>query len=150
MKAVTFTSPLSEVEVRMTLRELCGSALDEFPFRGEVGQSSFTLVKNRFWHNSFTLPIIYGQFHEIDGGTNISINTRYKLFDLICLILSAAIFIALAVYLFVIAIGENPILACISATIILCFGEVLPLLAHISFLHKSKVCINLLKQKFNG
>ena len=45
IRPIEFVSPLSEVEVRMTLKELCGSKWDNFPFDGEVDKNSFRLKK---------------------------------------------------------------------------------------------------------
>lgn len=74
IKPVEFVCPLSEVEVRMTLKELCGSRLYDYPFRGEVDKKSFWLVKN---NSMFTKTLIdtdiRGEFFEQDGKTRITI-----------------------------------------------------------------------------
>ena len=79
----TFCVKLSEIEVRMTLQELCGSKWYGYPFEGHVYENSFSLRKNHFSNsrnlNGITLE---GYFYEENGKTTISIYPNFKLQDL--------------------------------------------------------------------
>ena len=53
IKPIEFTSPLSEAEARMALKELCGSKFYNCHFNGKVDNNSFTLI--RFFFASLVL-----------------------------------------------------------------------------------------------
>ena len=86
----TFCVKLSEIEVRMTLQELCGSKWYGYPFEGHVYENSFSLRKNHFANrrnlNGITLE---GYFYEENGKTAISIYPNFKLQDLAAYLLFA-------------------------------------------------------------
>lgn len=87
---ITFTAALSEQEVRMTLKELCGSAWDDCSFYGEVSQNSFSFVK-RHKTNTRGIPRIAleGAFREENGKICVTVCPKIRVFDI------AGIFIAL-------------------------------------------------------
>ncbi|MBQ8859265.1 MAG: hypothetical protein IJ012_05685 [Clostridia bacterium] len=75
--SIEFISPLSELEVRMALRELCGSKWDDCPFRGEVDKNSFRLIKNSVANTrGIPKPILVGDFYEQNGKTKVTISMQ--------------------------------------------------------------------------
>ena len=75
----TFSVNLSEIEVRMTLRELCGPKSYDYPFTGEVHENSFSFTENHFGiRRNIGGLILEGSFYEEDGKTTISISPNFK------------------------------------------------------------------------
>ena len=122
IRPIEFVSPLSEVEVRMTLKELCGSKWDNYPFNGEVDKNSFRLIKNHFYMRGAPKPILIGDFVEQDKQTKISISLHTRIIDFIGLLIFVLFAISLAAFVFISMFGEGFILAIVSAIIIGCFG----------------------------
>ena len=82
--SIEFISPLSEAEVRMALRELCGSKWDDCPFRGEVDKNSFRLIKNRVANTrGIPKPILIGDFYEQNGKTKVTISIQQRMVETI-------------------------------------------------------------------
>ena len=120
---IEFISPLSEVEVRMTLKELCGSKWDNYSFDGEVDKNSFRLIKNRFvYSRGIPKPILIGDFVEQGGKTKITISLHTRITDIIGLLILVLGSIGLAGYGFVSMLDEGFIAAIASAMIIFGFG----------------------------
>ena len=118
---IEFISPLSEVEVRMTLRELCGSNWDNYPFNGEVDKNSFRLIKNQrpFVHTrGIPRPILIGDFVGQGEGTKVTISLHTRITDILGLFIFVLAAIGLAGYGFVSMLDEGFILAIASAIMI--------------------------------
>lgn len=122
MKGVTFTSPLSEVEVRMTLRELCGSKWENYPFCGEVDQSSFSFRRNGFSRNTCRCVFINGDFYEHEGKTHVTVKPSRSRFDLISSTIFNLIIVAFSIFGFISNLDDGFISACILFAIIIAFG----------------------------
>ncbi len=121
--SVEFISPLSEVEVRMALKELCGSKWDNRPFDGEVDKNSFRFIKNNLSNISRApRPIFAGDFVEQNGKTKVTISLQTRVMSIIGLCLWILGAIALGGYGFVSMLDEGFILAIVSAVIIVGFG----------------------------
>ncbi len=120
IRPIEFVSPLSEVEVRMTLRELCGSKWDNFPFRGEVDKNSFRFIKN---HHPFVsarrLPklILIGDFIGQGELTKVTISLHTRITAIIGLLILVLGAIGLSGYGFVSMLDEGFIVAIASAII---------------------------------
>ena len=88
----TFCVKLSEPEVRITLRELCGSQWNGCPFKGEVYENSFSITENHAGiRKGFKGIILDGYFYEENGRTTISISPRLRSNDLIMWLLFAIV-----------------------------------------------------------
>ena len=90
---VEFVSPLSEVEVRITLKELCGSQWEDYPFRGEVERNTFRFIRNNptFSRGGFRL-VLLGEYYEHNGKTKVSISLKQRTIASICI--SVMVFMA--------------------------------------------------------
>ena len=125
IRPIEFISPLSEVEVRMTLKELCGSNWDNYPFDGEVNKNSFRLRKNR---NPFVVtrgipkPILIGDFIGQDKQTKVTISLYTRITDVIGLLIPVLGAIGLAGYGFVSMLDKGFIVAIVSAMMICGLG----------------------------
>ena len=122
MKAVTFTSPLSEVEVRMTLKELCGSKWDNYAFCGEVNQSSFSFRRNGFSRGIGRYVILNGVFCEKDGKTHVTVSPSKSRFNTTSSTIFNLGILAFAILGFVLGLNDGFIQACVLLAIILGFG----------------------------
>ena len=88
----TFCVNLSEIEVRMTLREMCGSKWYDYPFEGEVYENSFSVTENYSgFRRNLGGVVLEGSFYEEDGKTTISISPKLKSRDLVVYLLFAII-----------------------------------------------------------
>ena len=78
-----FSVKLSEVEVKLTLREMCGSKWYDYPFEGEVYEHSFSLTENYSGsRRNLGGVILEGTFYEENGKTLITITPNIKARDL--------------------------------------------------------------------
>ena len=95
----TFRVKLSEVEVRMTLRELCGSKWNDCPFEGEVYDNSFSIKENYsgLWRNIRSI-VIEGTFYEENGKTFISVFPKLRTSDIAKYLLFAIVTAAILCY----------------------------------------------------
>ena len=83
--SITFEVGIAEPEVRMTLKELCGSVWDECEFSGEISQNSFSFIKNNTAHTytkGIPRVILDGHFSEKNGKTQVSVCPRIRLCDI--------------------------------------------------------------------
>ena len=122
---IEFVSPLSEVEVRMTLKELCGSKWDNCPFDGEVNNNSFRLIKNKrpFGHaRGIPKPILIGDFIGQGERTKVTISLHTRITDIIGLLILVLSAMGLAGYGFVSMLDEGFIVAFVSAMMIFGLG----------------------------
>ena len=122
---IEFISPLSEVEVRMTLRELCGSNWDNYPFNGEVDKNSFRLIKNRrpfVRTRGISRPILIGDFVGQGEGTKVTISLHTRIIEIIGLLILVLGAMGLAGYGFVSMLDEGFIVAIVSAMMIFGLG----------------------------
>ena len=125
IRPIEFVSPLSEVEVRMTLKELCGSKWDNFPFDGEVDKNSFRLIKNQrpfVYTRGNPKPILIGDFIGQGERTKVTISLHTRIIDIIGLLILVLGAIGLSGYGFVSMLDEGFIVAIASAIIIGGFG----------------------------
>ena len=125
IRPIEFISPLSEVEVRMTLKELCGSKWDDCPFDGEIDKNSFRLIKNRspfVVTRGIPKPILIGDFVEQNRQTAVTISLHTRFTDIIGLLIFVLGSIGLAGYCFVSMLDEGFVVAIASAIIICGFG----------------------------
>ena len=125
IRPIEFVSPLSEVEVRMTLKELCGSKWDNFPFDGEVDKNSFRLIKNQHPFAStkgIPKPILIGDFVGQDKQTKVTISLHTRITDVIGLLVLVLGTIGFAGYGFVSMLDEGFIVAIVSAMMIFGLG----------------------------
>ena len=87
-----FCVKLSEVEVRMTLRELCGSKWDDYPFEGEVYENSFSMKENYSgFRRNIGGIVLEGSFYEENGKTTISISPKLSPRDFVGYLLFAIV-----------------------------------------------------------
>ncbi len=120
---IEFVSPLSEVEVRMTLKELCGSQWDNYPFNGEVEKNSFRFIKNSFENSrGVPKPILLGDFIEQDGKTRVTISVHTRITDIIGFMIILLGTVGIAGYGFVSGIRENIFLAILYSNFVLGLG----------------------------
>jgi hypothetical protein len=122
---IEFIAPLSEVEVRMTLKELCGSKWDNYPFDGEVDKNSFRLIKNRspfVQARGISKAILIGNFVGQDKQTKVKISLHTKITDIIGLLILVLGTIGLAGYGFISMLDKGFIVANVSAMMICCLG----------------------------
>ena len=125
IRPIEFVSPLSEVEVRMTLKELCGSTWDNFPFDGEVDKNSFRLIKNQdpfAYSRGIPKPILIGDFVGQDKQTKVTISLHTRIMDIIGLLILVLGAMGLAGYGFVSMLDEGFIVAIVSAMMIFGLG----------------------------
>ena len=88
----TFCVRLSEFEVRMTMRELCGSKWYDYPFEGEVYENSFSVTENYSgFRRNLGGVVLEGSFYEEDGKTTISISPKLNSSDLFVYLLFAIV-----------------------------------------------------------
>jgi hypothetical protein len=88
----TFCVRLSEFEVRMTMRELCGSKWYDYPFEGEVYENSFSITENHFGHRiNLGGVVLEGSFYEEDGKTTIYISPKLKSSDIFAYLMFAIV-----------------------------------------------------------
>ena len=92
-------SHLQEVEVRLTLRELCGPWLDDCPFGGEVEQNSFRFRAKNCGRG--VNPVIVAQFASHNGGTKITISAERTTFDQVTYIVFALFVLVSCLVVFV-------------------------------------------------
>ena len=79
---ISFTAELSELETRMTLKELCDSVWDDCDFSGEVSQNSFSFLKKRRAHTKGIPHIaLDGEFHEENGRTLVTVRPKIPFYD---------------------------------------------------------------------
>lgn len=124
IKPIEFISPLSEVEVRLTLRELCGSKFEGSPFDGEVDHNSFLMVQNPksiFIRNAI-YPILEGNFCEENGKTHVTVSMRTRPLELFGVILFGLGAFSMAVLAFVSMLDEGSFLAAAAAMTVMAFG----------------------------
>ena len=122
---IEFISPLSEVEVRMTLKELCGSKWDNCPFDGEVNNNSFRLIKNQrpfVYTRGIPKPILIGDFVGQGERTKVTISLDTRITDIIGLLIFVLGAIGLAGYGFVSMLDEGFFVAIVSAVMICGLG----------------------------
>ena len=118
---VEFISPLSEIEVRMTLRELCGSKWDNCPFNGEVDKNSFRLTKNQrpfVYTRGIPKPILIGDFIGQGKQTKVTVSLHTRVADFIGWLIFVLSAIGLAGFVFISMLGESFISAIVSAVMI--------------------------------
>ena len=121
IRPIEFISPLSEVEVRMTLKELCGSKWDDCPFDGEIDKNSFRLIKNQspfVVTRGIPKPILIGDFAEQKEQTKVTISLHTRITDIIGWLIFALGSIILAVTGFISMLNEGFIVAITSAIMI--------------------------------
>jgi len=95
----TFRVHLSEIEVRLTLRELCGSKWDDCPFQGEVYENSFSVRENTSGtRRNLGGVVLEGSFYEENGKTTVSIVPNVKPSDLAVYLLFAIVSAAILCY----------------------------------------------------
>ena len=122
---IEFISPLSEVEVRMTLKELCGSKWDNCPFDGEVNNNSFRLIKNQrpfVYTRGIPKPILIGDFVGQGERTKVTISLHTRITDIIGLLILILGAIGLAGYGFVSMLDGGFIVAIVSSMMICGLG----------------------------
>lgn len=125
IRPIEFISPLSEVEVRMTLKELCGSKWDNCPFDGEVNNNSFQLIKNQrpfVQTRGIPKPILIGDFIGQGELTKVTISLHTRITDVIGLLVLVLGTIGFAGYGFVSMLDEGFIVAIVSAMMICGLG----------------------------
>ena len=143
IRPIEFVSPLSEVEVRLTLKELCGSKWDDCPFNGEVDKNSFRLVKNQkpFVHTKgIPKPILIGDFVEQDQQTKVTIALHTRITDIIGLLILVLGTVGFAGYDFVSMLNKGLIIAIVTSVILFGFGVVCFVISYFSLwssFHKS-------------
>lgn len=150
MKAVTFTSPLSEVEVRMTLKELCGSKWDNYAFCGEVNQSSFSFRRNGFSRGIGRYVILNGVFCEKDGKTHVTVSPSKSRFNTTSSTIFNLGILALAIFGFISALNDGFIQACALFTIIIGFGWGYFALYNLMFLKSFERSVEKIKKALNS
>ena len=78
-----FSVKLSESEVRLALREMCGSKWYDYPFEGQVYENSFSLRENYSGiRRNLGGVILEGTFYEENGKTLVTITPNIKTRDL--------------------------------------------------------------------
>ena len=88
----TFCVNLSEIEVRMTLREMCGSKWYDYPFQGEVYENSFSIKENDYGvRRNISGVVLEGSFYEENGKTTVTISPKLKPQDLIVYLIFAIV-----------------------------------------------------------
>ena len=125
IRPIEFVSPLSEVEVRMTLKELCGSKWDNFPSDGEVDKNSFRLIKNQrpfVYTRGIPKPILIGDFIGQGERTKVTISLHTRITDIIGLLILVLGAMGLAGYGFASMLDEGFIVAIVSAMMIFGLG----------------------------
>ena len=143
IKPVEFISPLSEVDVRMTLKELCGSKWDNFPFNGEIDNNSFRLIKNRspfVCTRGIPIPILIGNFVGQNRQTKVTISLRTTIMDIIWLLILILGTVVLACYSFISMLNEGFAMALFAFIIIWNIGMSFAALSYFllwSTFHKS-------------
>ncbi len=87
-----FELNLSEIEVRMTLREMCGSKWYDYPFEGEIYENSFSIKENDSgFRRNISGVVLEGSFYEENGKTTVTISPKLKSKDLIVYLLFAMV-----------------------------------------------------------
>jgi len=126
IKPIEFTSPLSEAEVRITLKELCGSKYDNCPFDGKVDHNSFTLFRNPKLVFARTRgipnPILKGEFYEENEKTYVSVSMKTRFLDWVGIIMVALGTFLLGIVMLLFTLDEGAVFALLSAGIILSSG----------------------------
>lgn len=122
IKPIQFVSPLSEVEVRMALRELCGSKFDNYPFKGEVNTNFFRLIRNNFvMTRGVPNPILLGEFFEQNEKTHVTVSIQTSIIDIVGLCIVVLGGLCLTAYSFISMLTEGFIVAIASAMSIAVF-----------------------------
>ena len=121
---IKIDSPLSEIEVRMTLKELCGSPLYDYPFKGKVNENSFMLKRNNLKNTrGFLYTVVTGSFHKQDNNTQISLFLEINTINIIAVLLFVFICYIIATFGFVSMLKEGIVIAITSFIIISSFGS---------------------------
>ena len=109
---IEFLTPLSPIEVKMTLKELCGSKWDNFPFNGTVDNNAFKLTKNHIpGMRGFPRLILNGDFTAQGNQTKVTVSVDTKAIDIISLLIFALCGIGLAIFGFVSMLNHSLLLA---------------------------------------
>lgn len=139
-KPIEFIAPLSLPVARITLRELCGSVIEDYPFDGEVEDTSFKLVENyrgRRRYPFHTLAII-GSLAEENDSTRVTVTAQnYEKNKILAYVVSWILIIAAIIYSFV--SGPPGIVALIIVSILECvLWPLFYLIAYLRFKHLVK------------
>ena len=121
IKPIEFTSPLSEAEARMALKELCGSKFYNCPFNGKVDNNSFTLIRNPKVARTRD-PILEGVFYEKNETTYVSVSMKTRFLDWVGIIMVALGTFLLGIVMLLFTLDEGAVFALLSAGIILSSG----------------------------
>ena len=109
---VEFLTPLSPIEVKMTLKALCGSKWDNCPFSGTVDNNAFKLTKNHIpGMRGFPRLILNGDFTAQGNQTKVTVSVDTKAIDIISLLIFALCGIGLAIFGFVSMLNHSLLLA---------------------------------------
>ena len=122
---IEFISPLSEVEVRMTLKDLCGSKWDNYPFHGEINKNSFRLIKNKapfVRTRGIPYPILVGDFIGQEGKTKVTVSLHTRKLDTIMFLILALGIVGMTGYVFVFELNEGLVTAIVMAIMVFNFG----------------------------
>ena len=96
---MSFTADMSAPEVRITLRQMCGSPWDGYCFEGTVEDHSFTVVKHLSNGTRGVIRVgVDGDFSENDGKTHISVRPRIRPTDIPSLLVAVLLGLLLVVF----------------------------------------------------
>ncbi|MBQ8850792.1 MAG: hypothetical protein IJ011_10705, partial [Clostridia bacterium] len=108
--------------------------------------SSFSLIKNRWVRSNVANPLLRGQFCETDGETRITIRATYRVMDMVGHMITAVIFLAMAIYIFIISASDSLIMACGCSGVILIIGAVWALVSYLLFVLNVRSSVSWLKR----
>ena len=149
IKPITIVSSLPCIEVKMTLKELCGSSLYDYPFRGEVTNNSFCFIKNTPLFSAVDNgidPIIVGEFFQKDGKTHITISPKLSTFSLISFVLLSVLPFVIGITTFLSIASVSISDAVIMAVPVTWVLSVFPFLVYLSCLIKFRRAVKKIKE----
>lgn len=148
---VSFTADMSAPEVRITLRQMCGSSWDGYCFDGTVGENSFTMVKNCSNGTRGAVRVaVDGDFSENDGKTHISARPRIRPADIPSVLIAVLIGLLLTVFgtfdlLLSFIMGE--LWTVFSSLILIALGAALLIFEHALILVSYKKTVKAIKKE---
>lgn len=147
-KPIEFRTSLSEAEVRLTLKGICGSVLYDDPFRGTVERNSFTLLRNSV--NPFCRirrsSILHGTFEQQADGTRVVIRGCDRNMEFIGRLFYSVFVLFISVFTFVSNFSDGWMSAMAISLLLLSFATVWVALDYLFFRIEFRYCLKKVKK----
>jgi hypothetical protein len=152
MKPITFTSPLSQKDVYLTMKNLTNTNADKPLFVGTVTEDGFSVMKYRlFQGNKFFLrqaldPQLNAVVTEDNNGTKITINATLTKWNKIGSFVMGVLILGIIIFLIINAIATSSLELLAPAVAIVIFEALICLLFSFIFTLRAKRLLKILKK----